>query len=89
MSNNKLTVSLNLGVGFFKLLVILFIVLKITGVTTWSWWWVLVPICIPFIIVVFVLLIVSITVAVNRQGFYKLHTIESSNLFEGTKYVKQ
>lgn len=31
------------GVGFFGLLTIVFIVLKLTGFITWSWWWVLSP----------------------------------------------
>jgi hypothetical protein len=32
------------GVGFIGLLTIVFIVLKLTEVVTWSWWWVLSPI---------------------------------------------
>lgn len=32
------------GVGFFGLLTILFVALKLTGVIQWSWWWVLSPI---------------------------------------------
>ncbi len=35
------------GVGFFGLLTILFIGLKLTGYITWSWWWVLGPLWIP------------------------------------------
>ena len=31
------------GIGFFGLLGILFIALKLTGVITWSWWWVTAP----------------------------------------------
>lgn len=31
------------GVGFTSLLLIAFIVLKLCGVITWSWWWVLSP----------------------------------------------
>jgi len=37
MSNN----NKNGGVGFFSLLTVLFIGLKLTGYITWSWWWVL------------------------------------------------
>lgn len=32
------------GAGFCGLLTIAFIVLKLLGVITWSWWWVLSPI---------------------------------------------
>lgn len=32
------------GIGFFGLLTILFIGLKITNLIDWSWWWVLSPI---------------------------------------------
>lgn len=35
------------GVGFFGLLGILFIGLKLGGVIDWSWWWVLSPLWIP------------------------------------------
>ena len=31
------------GISFFGLLGIVFIVLKLCGVITWSWWWVTVP----------------------------------------------
>jgi hypothetical protein len=31
------------GIGFFGLLGIVFIVLKLTGVIDWSWWWVTAP----------------------------------------------
>lgn len=35
------------GIGFFGLLTIVFIVLKLTEVISWSWWWVLSPLWIP------------------------------------------
>ena len=31
------------GIGFFGLLQIVFIVLKLIGKIDWSWWWVLAP----------------------------------------------
>ncbi len=39
MKNNSTT-----GIGFFGLLTIVFIVLKLVGVISWSWLWVLSPI---------------------------------------------
>ena len=38
------------GVGFFDLLTLLFIALKLTGHITWSWWWVLAPTWIPVVL---------------------------------------
>lgn len=48
------------GIGFFGLLTILFIGLKLTGYVNWSWVWVLSPIWLPsvIVIVVFVLFLV-------------------------------
>lgn len=41
-NNNKAT-----GIGFCGLLAIVFIVLKLVGVISWSWLWVLAPLWIP------------------------------------------
>jgi len=38
------------GIGFFGMLTILFIGLKLTGYIDWSWFWVLSPTLIPLII---------------------------------------
>ena len=46
MSNNK--VEVKASNGFFTLLTILFIGLKLTGHIAWSWWWVLAPIWIQY-----------------------------------------
>jgi hypothetical protein len=32
------------GIGFFGMLTIVFIVLKLTGFIDWSWWWITAPI---------------------------------------------
>lgn len=57
--NNK-----NCGVGFFGLLTIAFVILKLCGIITWSWIWVLAPIWIPWvcgaIIITTILLILGI-----------------------------
>lgn len=47
------------GIGFCGLLTIVFIVLKLCKVISWSWIWVLAPLWIPSIIVVIVLLILA------------------------------
>ena len=50
------------GIGFTGLLAVAFIVLKLTGTISWSWWWVLapiwIPVCIVFVVVVFVVVCV-------------------------------
>lgn len=45
------------GIGFFGMLTILFIGLKLTGHINWSWWWVLLPIYGPLAIVLAVVVI--------------------------------
>lgn len=40
MSNNNSSSS---GLGLFSVLTIVFVVLKLIGVISWSWWWVLSP----------------------------------------------
>jgi hypothetical protein len=51
------------GIGFTGLLTIAFIVLKLTGYISWSWWWVLSPIWIGFALFL-LLLIVGLAIAV-------------------------
>lgn len=55
MSNQSSSASS--GIGFFGLLAILFIALKLTGQIDWSWLWVLAPLWMPTAIVIFVGLI--------------------------------
>ena len=55
MSNTTSTSSG--GIGFGGLLTVAFIVLKLTGVITWSWWWVLSPLWIGFLLVIVFLVI--------------------------------
>ena len=40
--------SVSVGGGFPGLLTVAFIVMKLTGYITWSWWWVLSPLWISF-----------------------------------------
>ena len=62
MNNSNNTTTVRGGVGFFGLLTLVFIVLKLTGVISWSWGWVLAPLWIPFlfgVIIIIVLLLVA------------------------------
>lgn len=54
MSDNS---SRSGGIGFAGLLTIVFIVLKLLGKITWSWWWVLSPLWISFGLVILILFI--------------------------------
>lgn len=47
----------NSGIGFFGLLTLIFITLKLTGYIDWSWWLVLLPLFIPVIIIFAILVI--------------------------------
>lgn len=60
MSETKAGTS---GIGFFSLLGLLFIVLKLCGlsqVASWSWWLVLLPIYGPWLLVMGFLLLVGV-----------------------------
>ena len=58
MSENRTVVKG--GASFTELLTLVFIVLKLTGVISWSWWWVLSPIWIGFGLAAVICLIVLI-----------------------------
>lgn len=48
------------GLGVCDILGIVFIILKLVGVITWSWWWVLAPFWIPLAIVILCAIIIAI-----------------------------
>ena len=49
--------SSSTGIGFFGLLQVAFIVLKLCNVITWSWWAVLLPLWIEIGIVIIILIV--------------------------------
>lgn len=55
------------GTGFFGLLAIAFIVLKLIGVIDWEWQWVLAPIWIPLIIILIILIVFLIIYMFNNK----------------------
>lgn len=55
----------SVGTSFASLLTIVFIVLKLCGVITWSWWWVLSPLWISAIF--WVILVVIVLLAGGRK----------------------
>lgn len=52
------------GIGFFGLLTIVFITLKLTGYIAWSWWWVLAPLWIPISIALGILLVIALFIII-------------------------
>jgi len=47
------------GIGFFGLLAIVFIALKLTGYIDWSWWWILAPLWGGFAFVMALIIVVA------------------------------
>lgn len=60
---SKENISASGGISFFGLLAIVFIVLRLCKVITWSWWWVLAPIWMP-IVVAIIVFIVFVVIAI-------------------------
>ena len=59
MSTNK-NVNIRSGGSAFTTLGLIFIVLKLLGVITWSWLWVLSPFWIPFVIGIILIILLII-----------------------------
>ena len=61
MENEKPTHTNNSsGIGFFGLLTVLFIALKLSKQVEWSWWWVLAPMWLPLFISLIICLVVLV-----------------------------
>ena len=54
----------SVGIGF--ILFIVFLVLKLTKVVTWSWWIVTAPLWIPFGIVLVIVIIATVVAIINE-----------------------
>ena len=63
--NNKTNVNIELGGPCF-LLFLVFLVLKLTKVITWSWWWVTAPLWIPLVLCLTIIIIVLIVAGIAR-----------------------
>jgi len=63
--SNKVTVTAH-SVSFPGLLAIAFIVLKLLGHITWSWWWVLSPLWIPAGLLLIIFLIIVLFVVIGN-----------------------
>jgi hypothetical protein len=50
------------GMSFGTVLFIVFLILKLTGAITWSWWWVTSPLWIPFAVIIIIFGIILLAV---------------------------
>ena len=63
MEDNK---KINIDLGFFTVLTLIFITLKLCKVINWSWVWVLAPVWIPVGLIIFIIGIYIIVMKVKR-----------------------
>lgn len=61
------------GIGFFGMLTILFIGLKLANVITWSWWWVLCPLWagIAIVLAIIVMILIAFLLAMIGIKIFK------------------
>jgi len=64
MNDDKSTKTV--GIGFFGILALIFITLKLLGKIAWSWLWVLAPLWVPTAIALVVVIIAAIIYAVIK-----------------------
>ena len=67
---DKKTSSTSSGIGFFGLLTIVFITLKLLGKIDWAWWWVLATLWLPIALaagIYVVFLIIMVIKAITRE----------------------
>lgn len=57
----------NVGMSFFEVLTVIFVVLKLVGVISWPWLWVLAPIWIPLGIILLISFVIAIVKVVLKR----------------------
>ncbi len=57
------------GMGLTGVLLVVFVVLKLTGLIDWSWWWVLSPIWISLAVTVVALLCLALLAVARDWGY--------------------
>lgn len=55
------------GIGFFGLMFLIFMTLKLTGYITWSWWWVSAPLWGGFAFMGVIAIIAIIIIYIKKQ----------------------
>jgi hypothetical protein len=56
------------GISLGTVLFIVFLILKLTGTITWSWWWVTAPLWIPIGVVIVFLVFAGIIMTMFSSG---------------------
>lgn len=59
--------NMKLNIGFLQILTLIFVVLKLVGTITWSWWWVLSPLWIPASILLIIIVITTIAALIVKS----------------------
>ena len=59
--------SNSVGIGFWGILTIVFITLKLTKVIHWSWLWVMAPLWLPTALAIVILIIYLITLSIAKR----------------------
>ena len=59
------------GIGFGGALFLVFLVLKLTGDITWSWWWVTSPLWMPFAFIL-VIAVLAVIVLIIKEIIERL-----------------
>lgn len=57
----------NVGMSFFEVLTVIFVVLKLVGVINWPWLWVLAPLWIPLSIIFVICFVIAIVKVVRKR----------------------
>lgn len=60
----KASIKAGPGMGMGMVLFLIFLVLKLCGIITWSWWWVTAPLWIPIVVGFILIGIVCVIVAI-------------------------
>lgn len=62
---------MKITVNFTGMLFIVFLILKLTDVISWSWWWVTAPLWIPVLLYVLILIIIFCICGFNAYKITK------------------
>lgn len=68
MNNKGNKTSIKVGSPAMGVLTVVFVILKLTGVITWSWWLVLAPLWVPVALFLLVVLGVVIFTLFGKKG---------------------
>ncbi len=72
MSESSKSITIG-GTGFFNLLFLVFLVLKLTNVINWSWWWVTAPLWGPVAVLLLLVVVTGVICAIfgtSHRGIY-------------------